>query len=64
MEKVSLLEWIGVNIATIFFILGLILVNVAMYMLFSTAIGLLSTGVTFIVIGLIINYEQIAFSRG
>lgn len=64
MEKVSLLEWIGVNIATIFFILGLILVNVAMYMLFGTAIGLLSTGVTFIVVGLIINYEQIAFSRG
>lgn len=64
MGKVSLLEWIGVNIATILFVLGLILVNVAMYMLFNAALGLLVTGITFIIVGLIINYEQIALSRG
>lgn len=46
------------NLATILFVSGLVFINVAMYYIFDTYIGLLTTGITLLVVGLIINHEQ------
>lgn len=57
-NKLSIIELLILNLGTILFVTGLIFINVSMYYIFDTYIGLLTTGVTLVVIGLIINYEQ------
>jgi len=57
-KKPSLLQLLIMNLATILFVLGLVFINVAMYYIFDTYIGLLTTGITLLVVGLIINHEQ------
>lgn len=57
-KKPSLLQLLLMNLATILFVSGLVFINVAMYYIFDTYIGLLTTGITLLVVGLIINHEQ------
>jgi hypothetical protein len=58
MKKTSLLELLIVNLATLLFVAGLVMVNVSIYQMYSTEIGLLTTGITLIVVALILNHEQ------
>lgn len=58
MKKPTLLQLLIINLATILFVAGLILINVSMYYIFDTYIGLLVTGTTLLIVGLIINHEQ------
>ena len=51
-------EFLGVNLVAILFLLGLVLINVASYLLFSIVIGLIVTGLTLILIALIIQFEK------
>ena len=46
------------NLPGVLFVLGLITVDVSMFLLFDTAIGVLSVGITLVLIGLIISYES------
>ncbi|MBF0718294.1 hypothetical protein HZY95_00940 [Staphylococcus sciuri] len=46
------------NLTGILFLLGLTLVNIAMYLRFNEIVGLVSTGLTFILIALIIDHES------
>lgn len=57
-NKISILQLLILNIATVFFILGLTAINISVYFIFDKYIGLLVTGVTMIVIALIMNHEQ------
>lgn len=57
-NKMSILQLLMLNIATVFFILGLAAINISVYFIFDKYIGLLATGVTLIVIALIMNHEQ------
>lgn len=57
-NKISILQLLMLNIATVFFILGLTTINISVYFIFDKYIGLLVTGVTMIVIALIMNHEQ------
>lgn len=57
-NKISILQLLMLNIATVFFILGLTIINISIYFIFDKYIGLLVTGVTMIVIALIMNHEQ------
>lgn len=45
------------GIVTVLFVLGLILINAATYLAFSLATGLYVTGITSLLVALIINYE-------
>ena len=54
----SILKLIIINLATIFFIAGLIFINVSVYHIFNTNIGLLATGITLVVVALILSYEE------
>ena len=47
-----------VNMVALLFLIGLILINVASYLLFSIVIGLIVTGVTLILLALIIQFEK------
>lgn len=58
MNNLKFVEWVALNSVAILFILGLIFVNVAIYLLFDLAIGLLATGITLIVVALILAYER------
>ena len=57
-KKTSILQLLVLNLATVFFILGLTIMNVSIYFIFNEYIGLLVTGFTLIVIALIMNHEQ------
>jgi len=46
------------NITGILFLLGLAMVNIAMYIKFGETIGLVTTGFTLILIALIIDHES------
>lgn len=46
------------NITGILFLLGLAMVNIAMYIKFDETIGLVTTGFTLILIALIIDHES------
>lgn len=46
------------NLTGILFLLGLTLVNIAMYLRFNETIGLVVTGLTLILISLIIDHES------
>lgn len=46
------------NITGILFLLGLAMVNIAMYVKFGETIGLVTTGFTLILIALIIDHES------
>lgn len=46
------------NITGILFLLGLSMVNIAMYLKFGETIGLVTTGFTLILIALIIDHES------
>lgn len=46
------------NLTGILFLLGLTLVNIAMYLKFNEIVGLVATGLTFILIALIIDHES------
>ncbi|MCD8797394.1 MULTISPECIES: hypothetical protein [Mammaliicoccus] len=46
------------NLTGILFLLGLTLVNIAMYLRFNEIVGLVATGLTFILIALIIDHES------
>ena len=58
LNNLKFVEWVALNSVAILFILGLIFVNVAIYLLFNLAIGLLATGITLIVVALILAYER------
>ena len=45
------------GIVTVLFVLGLILINAATYLAFSLPAGLYVTGITSLLVALIINYE-------
>lgn len=51
-------EFLTVNVVAILFLLGLTLVNVATYLQFDLVFGLIVTGVTFILIALIAQFEK------
>lgn len=51
-------EFLVINLVAILFLIGLVLINVASYLLFSVVIGLVVTGITFILIALIIQFEK------
>jgi amino acid transporter len=57
-KKTSLLGLLVLNLATILFVAGLALINISVYLIFETDIGLLATGITVVIVGLIINHEQ------
>lgn len=46
------------NLTGILFLLGLTLVNIAMYLRFNEIVGLVVTGLTLILIALIIDHES------
>lgn len=46
------------NLTGILFLLGLTLVNIAMYLRFNEIVGLVATGLTLILIALIIDHES------
>lgn len=52
-----LISWLLIWLAS-FFLLGLFVVNVSVYKAFGQNIGLLCTGITLIVISLILNHES------
>ncbi|HJG39330.1 MAG TPA: hypothetical protein K8V44_05965 [Staphylococcus saprophyticus] len=58
----NLLKFLGqflvTNLVAVLFLLGLILINVFTYLQFDIAIGILITGVTLIVISLIVQFEK------
>lgn len=51
------------NLTGILFLLGLTLVNIAMYLRFNEIVGLVATGLTLILIALIIDHESKAERR-
>lgn len=57
-KKTSLLDLLILNLGTILFVTGLVLINISMYFIFDMNIGLLTSGITVVIIGLIINHEQ------
>lgn len=57
-KKSSLLTVLMTNLVTILFVAGLVTINVSIYYLFDTHIGLLSTGITLVIAALILNHEQ------
>lgn len=58
----NLLKFLGqfliINLVAVLFLLGLILINVFAYLQFDIVIGILITGVTLIVISLIVQFEK------
>lgn len=58
----NLLKFLGqflvINLVAVLFLLGLILINVFTYLQFDIVIGILITGVTLIVISLIVQFEK------
>lgn len=52
------LKLLIVNIVSILFLIGLTVVNIAMYIGFGLVFGLIATGLTLILIALIIDYES------
>lgn len=46
------------NIVAVLFLVGLVLINVASYLQFDMVIGFIVTGVTLILIALIVQFEQ------
>lgn len=46
------------HLAGVLFVLGLITVDVAVFLLFGTAIGVLAAGISLIITGLIVSYES------
>lgn len=58
MKKPSLLTLLIMHLATILFVAGLATINVSIYYLFDTYVGLLATGITLVVVALILNHEQ------
>lgn len=64
MKKPSLLQLLFINLATILFVTGLVFINVSIYYIFDTYIGILATGITLLVVGLIINHEQSTLPEG
>lgn len=64
-KKRSAAEVLIDHLAGILFVLGLITVDVAVFLLFGTAIGVLATGISLIVTGLIVSFEAAnAVGRG
>ena len=55
--KISAFNKVALQTQTYFFILGLVLFNLGFY-LFNLKIGIITTGIIFIVLGLIINSEK------
>ncbi|MFI3378923.1 hypothetical protein [Mammaliicoccus sciuri] len=55
---VDFLKLMVANITGILFLLGLAMVNIAMYIKFGETIGLVTTGFTLILIALIIDHES------
>lgn len=64
MKKPTLLQLIVMNLASILFISGLILINVSAYYIFNTNIGLFVSGATLVVVSLILSYEQSMVPEG
>lgn len=64
MKKPTLLQLIIMNLASILFISGLILINVSAYYIFNTNIGLFVSGATLVVVSLILSYEQSMVPEG
>ncbi|KXA42119.1 MULTISPECIES: hypothetical protein [Staphylococcus] len=52
------LKLLIVNIVSILFLIGLTVVNIAMYIGFGLVFGLIATGLTLILIALIIDHES------
>lgn len=55
---IDFLKLLVANITGILFLLGLAMVNIAMYLKFGETIGLVVTGFTLILIALIIDHES------
>lgn len=64
MKKPTLLQLLIMNLATILFVTGLALINVSMYYIFDIHIGLLVTGITLVIVALIVNHEQSTAEKG
>lgn len=46
------------NLTGILFLLGLVMVNIALYLRFDETVGLIATGFTLILVALIIDHES------
>ena len=62
-KKPTILELLIANLATILFVSGLIFINVSLYYIFDTYIGLLATGITLVIVALIMNHENSTIGR-
>ncbi|WP_083390178.1 hypothetical protein [Staphylococcus sp. LCT-H4] len=51
-------QFLGNNLVAILFLIGLVLINVASYLQFDMVIGFIVTGVTLILIALIVQFEK------
>ncbi|AQL56422.1 hypothetical protein [Abyssicoccus albus] len=58
-----MIEKLLLKLPLILFLVGLILINASIYFLFDWKIGFMITGVSLVVIGLMMNYEQ-TYERG
>lgn len=56
--KKDFVELLLLYLPTIIFLVGLILINVSVYYIFNPYIGMLASGITLVLIGLIMTYEQ------
>lgn len=56
--KFKFIDWVALNIVAILFILGLVLVNTAIYQIYSPQACILSSGITLIIVAVIIAYER------
>lgn len=55
---IDFLKLLVANITAILFLLGLTMVNIAMYLKYGEVIGLIVTGLTLVIIALIIDHES------
>lgn len=55
---IDFLKLLVANITGILFLLGLTMVNIAMYLKYGEVIGLIVTGLTLVIIALIIDHES------
>lgn len=63
MNNLNILEWLGRHIVAILFLMGLLLINMAVYLIFGVEVGLIASGLTLILIALIINAERNSLRR-
>lgn len=59
----KLITALYLNLTAILFLVGITLINIAIFMQFNTPTGLISTGISLMVIAWLLNYESEKYAK-